>query len=215
MLAIRKRHHVAPTSSSSPKLAVLRVLDAGFMAALQQRPLADIESRFHDGHHAYVAFIDDEPTAWGWAATQRASIGELSTTLELSADTRYLWNFVTLPAHRGRGIYPRLIDAIIEQESDASTFLIAYAPENHASAAGIRKAGFEPVAEMSFDMNAKPALRLISPDAAQAVHGLSLPLVENQLTPCWKCVRAGRSAMNCQRGTCQCDYQRKEQDCAA
>jgi GNAT superfamily N-acetyltransferase len=44
-------------------------------------------------------------------AGQLASLG---AAFALPERERYLWNFVTLPAHRGRGIYPRLLAAIVD-----------------------------------------------------------------------------------------------------
>ena len=45
------------------------------------------------------------------------------------------------------------------ESRDAERFWIAYAPENHASGAGIAKAGFVALAEMSFDADGRPALQ--------------------------------------------------------
>jgi AraC-like DNA-binding protein/GNAT superfamily N-acetyltransferase len=122
------------------------------MAALQGRDPREMARRLAGGHRAYVASRDGAPAAWGWVATRSADIGELGSAFEVPAGERYLWNFVTLPAHRGQGIYPRLLEAIVRAESrEAERFWIAYAPENHASGAGIRKAGFVALAELSFD----------------------------------------------------------------
>ncbi len=172
--------------------------------------------RFSDGHRAYVAWIDGEPAAWGWAATSTARIGELEATFAIPAGEQYLWNFVTLPAFRGRGIYPRLLDAIVHSESaEADRFWIAYAPENHASGTGIQKAGFAVVAELSFDADGHPAIRSEGwSSGAGATVVLGLPETEEVLAACWRCVRAGKSH-TCAPGTCTCDYQRPEKACAA
>ena len=187
------------------------------MATLQNRPIEEMSGRFAASHRAYVAFVDGQPAAWGWVATSTAAIGELGATLTLNADERYLWNFVTLPSHRGRGIYPRLLQAIVSAESaDGERFWIGYAPENHASGAGIRKAGFVTAAEMSFDAHGRPALRAEIPgEATAASRVLGLPITSEPLTPCWRCVRAGRVGMSCPEGSCQCDYQQPKSGCAA
>jgi hypothetical protein len=186
------------------------------MALLQRRTAAEMQARFDAGHRAYVARIGGEPAAWGWVATREARIGELDTTVRLPFDERYLWNFVTLPAFRGRGVYPRLLQEIVRAESSSATrFWIAYAPENHASGAGIRKAGFTALAELSFDRQGRAALKSLAPDGARTV-GRVLPLEEAaDVTPCWRCVRAGRSTMYCPDGRCQCDYQQPKSGCTA
>jgi GNAT superfamily N-acetyltransferase len=186
------------------------------MARVQQRDVAEIARRFADGHRAYVASVHGEPAAFGWVATHTARLGELGTTLTLTDVERYLWNFVTLPAWRGRGIYPQLLDAIVQAESfDAELFWIAYAPENRASGRGIEKAGFRPVADLSFEASGAPALHAIDVAGAfRASAVLGLPVVDEPLAPCWRCVRAGR-AMTCAEGQCACDYQVSDSGCSS
>ena len=215
--ATRHRDDPRPELTPLPAFEVHHVWDASFMAALQDRPLADIERRMDAGHRAYVAWLHEEPAAWGWVATRSAEIGELAATFTLPAGERYLWNFVTLPAFRGRGIYPRLLEAIMEAESrDAERFWIGYAPENHASGAGIVRAGFSMQAEMSFDAAGRPALRaMVAGGGAAASRVLGIRETSESLTPCWRCVRAGRGAMACAEGACTCDYQKPRSGCAA
>ena len=216
-LAIRHRDDPTPAIAPLPGLLVSRESDAGVMAALQGKPLAEMERRFAAGHRAYVAWWRGERAAWGWVATRSAEIGELASTFTVPRGERYLWNFVTLATYRGLGIYPRLLDAIVRAESDeAERFWVAYAPENHASGAGIRKAGFAMVADLSFDAEGRPAVRALrqtrDTDAARV---LGLPQVEAALAQCWRCVRAGRGAMSCAPESCRCDYQQPKSGCAA
>jgi GNAT superfamily N-acetyltransferase len=205
-----------PTLSPLDALEIHHVWDVSFMAELQRRAERDIADRFIDGHRPYVAWHDGEPAAFGWVATRSASIGELGATFTIPEGERYLWNFVTLPAHRGLGIYPRLLQAIVDAESrDAERFWIGYAPENHASGSGIAKAGFATLAEMSFDAQGRPALRAMTPGgAARASRVLGIRETTDPLTPSRRCVRAGRPGMYCAEGSCRCDYQRPESACA-
>jgi GNAT superfamily N-acetyltransferase len=188
------------------------------MAALQSRAEREIAERFDDGHRAYVALLNGEPAAFGWVAVQAARIGELEASFAVPSGDRYLWNFVTLAAHRGKGIYPRLLDAIVREESrDAERFWVAYAPENHASGAGIRKAGFATVAELSFDATGKPAIQsLVTGGGLAASRVIGLPQVEAALAQCWRCARTAESPsdMSCAAGRCACDYQRPKEACA-
>ena len=214
--AMLHRDEIRPALAPLPGLAVAREDDAFIMATLQGRTMEEMQRRFADGHRAYVATIYGVPVAWGWVATRAATIGELQATLTLPAGERYLWNFVTRPTHRGMGIYPRLLAAILRAESrDAHRFWIAYAPENRASAAGIRKAGFRVVAEMSFDMAGQPAVRPLGDDVGVS-RVLAMPIVEAPLAPCWKCIRAGKTVERaCREGQCCCDYQQPEIACAS
>jgi ribosomal protein S18 acetylase RimI-like enzyme len=212
-IALRRRSDAFPGATELPGLEICRVRDAELMSDLQQKPEADMQRRFDEGHRAYVAWYNGERAAFGWVAARTATIGELGAKLEVRDDERYLWNFVTLPAFRGLGIYPRLIEAILREES-AETFWIAYAPENHASEAGIHKAGFRTVALMSFEHGraAVKALDAATSDA-EVARLTGLPAASEPLAPCWKCVRAGRGAMACREGACHCDYQRPAVAC--
>jgi hypothetical protein len=124
-----------------------------------------------------------------------------------------LWNFVTFAIYRGRGIYPRLLQRILDLESaTAEHFWIAYAPENRASGAGITKAGFVTVAQLSFDPYGHAAIGEIAPGGAErASRLLGIKQIRDDLSDCWKCVRAGGS---CGEQVCCCDYQKPEQTCA-
>lgn len=196
-------------------LAVRREESASFMARLQSRAEDEMQRRFDEGHRAYVAWYDGAPAAWGWVATRSATIGELISRFELASRQRYLWNFVTASTHRGLGIYPRLLEAIVRAERrEADEFWIAYAPENRASGSGIGKAGFTTVAELSFDREFRPAVQsVVEGGGALASALLGLPEVPTDLALCWKCVRAGRAEHACASGRCCCDYQRPDLSC--
>lgn len=216
-VAARHRSDPCPSLPPLPGLVVRREECAATMAALQGREEEEMRRRLDAGHRAYVAWRDGSPAAWGWVATRTAAIGELGSTFVIPARERYLWNFVTLAAHRGQGIYPLLLDAIVHAESrEADRFWIAYAPENHASGAGVRKAGFASLAELSFDATGRAALRdLVPGGAGVASRVLGVPVAVDALAQCWRCARAGRSPMSCAPGHCQCDYQVPHSGCAA
>jgi hypothetical protein len=163
--------------------------DDVMLARLNRIPLAEVHARRHDGHRPYVGRLHDMPVAYGWVATRSASIGELNLTITLSQRDRYLWDFATLPAWQGRGLYPRLLQAILQQEVGAERFWIIYAPENLPSGAGMRKAGLVAATELSFDPDRQVRLApLGAPERAQAAAELlDVPLVEHQLAPCWCC----------------------------
>ncbi len=215
-IAFRHRDDALPSVSPLTGLAVSRELDPAVMSRLQSRDLSEMEGRFADGHRAYVATMQGVPAAWGWVATSSARIGELNASFALPPTDRYLWNFFTLSAFRGRGIYPRLLDAIVAAESaDGERFWVAWAPENHASGFGIRKAGFTAVAELSFDLVGRPVVRDIEQGGGrEASRLLGLPEIAEAIAACWKCARAsGPADSACAAGICSCDYQLAGKPC--
>jgi hypothetical protein len=213
-LAIRHRADIVAPLAPLDGLHVRRERSPDRMARLQDKSIAEIGGRMVAGHRAYVASIDGVDAAFGWVATRHARIGELGIAFDVPAGERYLWNFVTLPERRGLGVYPRLLDAIVRAESDeAERFWIIWAPENRASGAGIDKAGFVEVAQLSFDEAGRPATSGLAGDATARM--LEIAHVRGNLAPCWRCARAGKAwIMMCPPGECACDYQRRESGCA-
>lgn len=164
--------------------------DDVMLARLNRIALGDVRARRRDGHRPYIASLHGLPVAYGWVATRVASIGELNLTIALSRLDRYLWDFATLPAYQGRGLYPRLLQAILRQEArEAERFWIIYAPENLPSGAGMRKAGLTPATELSFDARGQVRLAALGPRerARAAADVLGVQLIEDQLAPCWCC----------------------------
>ncbi|HMR99075.1 MAG TPA: GNAT family N-acetyltransferase [Anaerolineales bacterium] len=161
------------------------------LAEINHISRAEVIDRINNGHRPYVARMDGQPVAYGWLATRKISIGELDINVELPPDDRYLWDFATLPDWQGRGLYPRLLQAILEQEiQNAKRFWIIHAPENLPSGAGMSKAGFEFVGQLSFTADGKVGLAPYSDSTERARIGadlLQVPLIESVLAPCWSC----------------------------
>lgn len=216
-LALRLRDDMVPEMTPLPQLSVRRESDPTVMARLQKKSIEEMTRRFAKGHRAYVGRWNGDPVSWGWVATTEAEIGELRINFSIPESERYLWNFVTLASHRGLGIYPRLLNEIVREEStEAERFWIAYAPENRASGIGIRKAGFVTYAELSFDASGRPAVQPVSPDELAAARMFGLPQAK-EVSQCWRCARqADTKDTSCSRTkSCCCDYQRPEVTCAA
>lgn len=215
-LALRNSSEPAPMLAPLAGLVVTQETNPAVLALIQDRPVEAIAARFADGHRAYVAWLDNVPAAFGWIATRSASIGEFGMRFTLPQGERYLWNFVTLPSHRGLGIYPRLLDAIVQREAvGIERFWVAYAPENHASGSGIRNAGFRLVAEFSIDASGEVAVRdRVVGGGAAAAALLGVKEATDPLAPCWHCGRALKLMGSCNNAAgCSCDYQRPERPC--
>ena len=117
--------------------------DYVLVARMAQLDRGEVLARVRGGHRPYIARLGGVPVAYGWAAARRASIGELGLDFAIPAGNCYLWDFATLPAWRGLGIYPRLLQAILAREAaEADRFWIGHVRENSASGHGILKAGF-------------------------------------------------------------------------
>jgi len=132
-----------PELSPLDGLAVARVDDARVIAAIARLSEDEAHQRLTTGNRAYIARMRGAAVAHGWSAVRTVEIGEIPLSFTLPPGDHYLWAFATAPDWRGRGIYPRLLQAMLRAEMDeAARFWIGHEPGNAASARGILKAGF-------------------------------------------------------------------------
>lgn len=137
---------LSPLSAFSIRLAT----DTQPITQLNRITEAEFHNRQQTGNHAYIAYLEETPVAYGWVGTQGGGIRELQLSFTLPANNHYLWDFETLPERRNRGIYAHFLQTIIRQESDlAERFWLLYEPGNEAAAHSIQKAGFQFVADLT------------------------------------------------------------------
>ena len=190
-------------------MTVVRPVDVSFLAAATGNPESEVRRRLEGGHEPYVALIDGEPASYGWVASRSGDIGEISVAFDLPANERYLWDFKTRPDFRGRGIYPRLLAEIIEEESrSADRLWILAAPENGASNTGIAKANFHTVGTIGFRVDGSAAL-VPGNDLVRAHAGgrlLGLPVTSDATLPCWACELSAGCGCSAGEGRCACHH---------
>lgn len=139
---------VSPSLPVLPDLSIVRANLEGVRNGfgLDEDDVANLVAA---GHVPYIARLGSSPVAYGWSASRQTFFGEPPITFTVPYANRYLRDFVTLPASRGLGVYPRMLQKIVEVEKDdAKRFWIVHEYANRASARGIRKAGFDRVAEV-------------------------------------------------------------------
>jgi GNAT superfamily N-acetyltransferase len=189
-LATWWRGDAVPTLSPLPGFRVEASRDEHLLAHINQLAQHEVHQRMRTGHQPYLAYVEQAPVGYGWMAIQEASIGELDLRFVLPATERYLWDFATLPEWQGYGIYPRLLQHILmQQSSTVERVWIIHAPENSPSGAGMTKAGLLPVGQLSFRSDGGVGLAPFdSLERAQAGAALlGIPLIERVLAPCWSC----------------------------
>jgi hypothetical protein len=131
-------------------LSIQQSNDRNLMRRYMMLTPADITHRLKEGHRVYLATIDDTIVAYGWSAIGKAAFGSPTVLFQVPTGNRYLYHFVTLPPWRGQGIYPRLLQNIIEHESNKSErFWIIHQQRNTASRRGIASAGFHIAGQIS------------------------------------------------------------------
>lgn len=204
------QHDALPTLPALPGFAARPTDDNGLMAALNRIDGAEVRARRGEGHTPYVATLNGIPVAYGWSAARRAEVGELGLRFALPRDERYLWDFATLPAYRGLGLYPRLLQVMVRSERAARAWII-HAPENLPSGAGMARAGFRLAGRLSFRGDGTVVLADVRDDirAWWGAGLLGVELSEARVASCWCCPRREASC-GCWRpgvgasGPCRC-----------
>jgi len=179
--------------------------DDAQLATINHIPVAEVAQRRRAGHLPYVGYMDETAVTYGWVATREASIGELNLVFPIAAESRYLWDFATLPEWQGRGLYPRLLQGIVQAEQ-AERFWILHAPENLPSGAGMQKAGFQAVGQLSFQRdNSLGLIPFSNPERARiGADLLGVALIEDGLSPCWRCVQQVACTCQLDPENCSC-----------
>lgn len=134
-----------PLLPGLPTLSIAPADHERLVDGLGELDAREIRERLRRGHQPWLARIAGEVVGWGWCASEEASIGELGISCPIPPGNRYLWDFVTPPPWRGRGIYPRLLQTIVAHEAEAERFWLGHDLPNGSSARGIAKAGFHEV----------------------------------------------------------------------
>ncbi len=164
--------------------------DTGLLSALMQLPEGEVIDRLANDHLAFVAYYNEVPAAFGWMATGKARIGELNHEFVLPVGNAYLWNFRTMDAYRGLGIYPVLLQYIIKSQcAKFNRFWIIHAPENQSSLRGIQKAGFVYTGKLG--LNGKKEINLevgaVSHETRSLLEEMGLRINNGTAASCWNC----------------------------
>lgn len=194
---LTEKTHIADTE-------IKKIFDIPVLSNLTSLSHAALENRFETGNEAWVLFHQDTPVSFGWISRGRVSIGELEKELLLPQGDAYFWNFRTLEAHRGKGFYPQLLQAMIRNEIRISVRLwIIAAPENRSSFKGIIKSGFTPVGVLAYNDQQGIVLSAFRNDnrADAGAKVFDVPLDDGPVRPCWSCYS---STMKVSTVGCQC-----------
>jgi hypothetical protein len=109
-----------------------------------------VAPRLAHGDEFFGWLVDGRVVSFGWITYQDRTVGPFQLA-EVSGRA-FLYNFYTLEGYRGRRLYPALLLAMrhvlgLEKMTD---FIIDVDSRNTASARGIEKGGFVPVARVAF-----------------------------------------------------------------
>ena len=111
---------------------------------------APVVQRLNLGRHCYLVRVEGRLAAYGWISFDEEGIGELGLTIRLGEGEAYIWDCATLPAYRGRRLYPALLAHMLAelQRAGYRRVWIGTDADNLPSQRGVALAGCQPVAEV-------------------------------------------------------------------
>ncbi len=120
--------------------------------AMRPCPLAEIERRLAAGGRAHVVRAEGSVVAYGWVSFTDEQIAELEGPIRVGPGEAYIWDCATLPAWRGRGLYPALLRAVARElaAEGLGWVWIAAKADNAGSLRGFVKAGFRRIAHVRY-----------------------------------------------------------------
>lgn len=98
------------------------------------------------GDFGYYAYKGGKPVGYGWAKHKDSD----DYFYNIGDGCVYLCRFFVHESARGQGIYPAIITALTEKETDCNTFYIGVERGNTSSEIGLKKVGFMFLKEYGF-----------------------------------------------------------------
>ncbi|MGH2345210.1 MAG: GNAT family N-acetyltransferase, partial [Chloroflexota bacterium] len=110
--------------------------------------VGEVRRREADAGTAFLALTDNQIAGYGWVLHGMFRVPELLLEAPLPANHVYIWDCLTLPRYRGRGVFPALLRHMVDElrGQGVRQAWAATAPGNTASMRAFAKANFRLVA---------------------------------------------------------------------
>lgn len=121
--------------------------EASQLASVMKSSPQEVRQRIERGARCFTAAAEGELAAYGWITPGAERIGELEREIRLGPLEAYVWDCVTLPAFRRRGLYSGLLRLILATMSkeEYKRVWIGASLSNRPSIKGFVNAGFRPM----------------------------------------------------------------------
>src|SRR5205085_7023211 len=104
-----------------------------------------VSARLARGCRCFAAWRGRQVLAYGWLSTDAEWIGEIGLEIRPAPGEGYVWNCVTLPAHRRSGLFRALLVAVAAEAKREGLSRLWIASVEDATERPVVAAGFEPV----------------------------------------------------------------------
>jgi GNAT superfamily N-acetyltransferase len=108
-----------------------------------------VEERLLRGCRCFAVLSEAEIAGYGWLSAGSEWIGELSLGIRPGPGSAYIWNCVTMPAHRRRGLFRVLLEGIVDVTRREGLERLWIGSIDHLGKSAVAAAGFSAVLELS------------------------------------------------------------------
>lgn len=101
--------------------------------------------RLARGCRSFQVVVEDQVAAYGWLSTGPEWIGELGLEIRPGRHEAYVWNCVTLPERRRRGLFRALLLSSVERARREGMLRLRIGSVEESLGSALAMAGFAPV----------------------------------------------------------------------
>jgi GNAT superfamily N-acetyltransferase len=103
-----------------------------------------VSVRLARGCRCFAAWLGDELVGYGWLSRGAEWIGEVELQISPGRGEAYIWNCVTLPAHRRKGVFRTLLTSISARASNEGLARLWVGSVAIPAERAMRPSGFQP-----------------------------------------------------------------------
>jgi GNAT superfamily N-acetyltransferase len=104
-----------------------------------------VAMRLARGCRCFGAWIGPEVVGYGWLSARDEWIGELQLGITPDRGEAYIWNCVTVPRHRRKGIFSAVVASIVAQARTEGFARVWIGSVANSAERAVVRAGFVPV----------------------------------------------------------------------
>jgi hypothetical protein len=125
-----------------------------------------VEARLARGCRCFAVRAGVEVAGYGWLSVGPEWIGELGLEIRPGPREAYIWNCVTLPAHRRRGLFCGLLQTAVELAHGEGRVRVWIGTVDSVGESAVARAGFLPVLSIGTVEVGRLGWLFVSPAAA-------------------------------------------------
>ena len=107
-----------------------------------------VARRMARGCRCFVVWIDGGVAGYGWLSVDSEWVGELQLEIKPRAREGYIWNCVTIPEHRRKGVFKSLVNGITHAGRRAGLRRMWIGTVAIPAEKALAPAGFAPVLQL-------------------------------------------------------------------